>query len=196
MDKNKPLTFLGVEVPEVLLPGGIEAQESAGQVMTNLQQTLPIDLNGTCTRADLESLGFVFGEPQDELFVYCQFPAGWRKQASEASRHSYLLDDKGRKRGSIFYKAAFYDRRADMALLRRYAVTLFNACDERGNAVDESQSPATHAHTLITDDGAPLHEIGIRARRDWDTAHAHEKDGQAWLEEHFPDWRNPLAYWE
>lgn len=94
-------------------PGGIEAQEAAGQAMLCASAQLPKELHG-CTRESLEALGFKFGNDVDELFVTCTLPPGWKKQATDHSMHSDLLDDQGRKRAGIFYKAAFYDRRADL----------------------------------------------------------------------------------
>ena len=52
--------------------------------------------------------------PDDPLFVDAQLPDGWRVEATDHSMWSNLLDDQGMVRGSIFYKAAFYDRDAFM----------------------------------------------------------------------------------
>jgi hypothetical protein len=94
-------------------PGGIEAQEAAGQAMLCASAQLPKKMLG-CTRESLEALGFKFGADVDELFVTCTLPAGWKKKATDHSMHSDLVDEQGRTRAGIFYKAAFYDRRADM----------------------------------------------------------------------------------
>ncbi len=94
-------------------PGGIELQEAAGQAaLVGTRDLLPRD----CPREQLEALGFVFGEDADDLFVNVTLPKGWRKKATDHSMWSDLLDDKGVKRGSIFYKAAFYDRSAFLRL--------------------------------------------------------------------------------
>jgi hypothetical protein len=94
-------------------PGGIEAQEAMGQAaLVGTKNTLPIQ----CPRKELKALGFVFGEPLDDLFLNVTFPPGWSKEATDHSMWSDLLDETGKKRGSIFYKAAFYDRRAFMDL--------------------------------------------------------------------------------
>lgn len=95
-------------------PGGIERQERAGQRTLCESAILPKELRGT-TREELTALGFVFGTDVDELFVRCDLPAGWQKRGSDHSMHSDLVDDTGNVRAHIFYKAAFYDRRADMS---------------------------------------------------------------------------------
>ncbi len=94
-----------------MTPGGIEAQEAAGQQTFVGSEWLPI--RGTeGVRDKLEALGFVLGDAVDSLFVEARLPPGWAKKACEHSMWSDLIDAKGRRRAGIFYKAAFYDRSA------------------------------------------------------------------------------------
>ena len=95
------------------LPGGIEAQEARGQETFAAGDSLPIEMRGT-TLDDLTSLGFVFGAAIDELFVECRVPEFWTKRPTEHPLHTEILDAAGKVRGSVFYKAAYYDRRADL----------------------------------------------------------------------------------
>lgn len=106
-------------------PGGIEAQEKRGQIEQSFAETLPID--GTRTEAErkaFEALGFKFkldrvaaqNQGRDQLFVGVEFPKGWRKKVTDHDMWTDIIDDKGVKRGSIFYKAAFYDRSAFVRL--------------------------------------------------------------------------------
>jgi hypothetical protein len=174
-------------------PGGIEAQERAGQITSNAMATLPIDM-GPRARTHLESLGFEFGEQLDDLFIHCKFPAGWRKQGTEHAMHSDLLDDKGRRRGSIFYKAAFYDRKAYGRLLCRYSYSQYLPCDAEGNTVDSHEH--THYKTCVTDADNPVHLIAVRDRTHYKQDEEHAKLAQSWLDERYPDRANPLAYWD
>ncbi|AHH20774.1 hypothetical protein NONO_c59980 [Nocardia nova SH22a] len=64
----------------------------------------------------LEALGFVRGADVDDLFVTAELPAGWSKQAYH-SMGSIIVDDRGIERVSIFYKAAFYDRKASFHIV-------------------------------------------------------------------------------
>jgi hypothetical protein len=75
-------------------------------------------------QALLENLGFVFGDKisGDEIWVEATLPEGWEVKATDHSMWSSLVDDKGRKRGGIFYKAAFYDRSCHLTLDRRFSV--------------------------------------------------------------------------
>jgi len=61
---------------------------------------------------DLAAFGFKLGDPTDDLFRHAELPAGWTKQATDHAMWSRIYDDLGRERVAIFYKAAFYDRKA------------------------------------------------------------------------------------
>lgn len=94
--------------------GYIEGMEAAGQQHLVNSDRLP----ARGPWADLEALGFVKGKQVDgdDLFVHCELPAGWKRAGTSHSMHSDILDERGVPRVGIFYKAAFYDRRADMHL--------------------------------------------------------------------------------
>ena len=163
--------------------GGIEAQEAAGQKTFVANQALPKD----CPREDLENLGFVFGEDEDDIFITVQFPEGWEKKATEHSMHSDLLDSNGRIRGGIFYKAAFYDRRADMHLTRRYS---WSQDYELEGAVQY----------VIKDCGEVIHRFNKTECKEyseeyWTIRDKQEIEAQAWLIHRFPDWKDVGAYW-
>lgn len=182
-------------------PGGIEAQEAAGQVIFVNSETLPKEMLG-CNRKQLEDMGIVFGSDADDLFVNVTLPKGWKKQATEHSMHSDLLDDKGRKRAGIFYKAAFYDRNAHMRLDQRYTVDSYISCDEHGTKIVESirHNQPTHYATAVMDVNNELHRIGIRdsgySKENYELNDVHDKQARAWLDENYPEWQNPLAYWD
>lgn len=97
-------------------PGGIEAQEKRGQTALVASTDMPIKLSPT--REAFEALGFKFGEPIDELFMEATLPTGWTREASDHSMYSYISDETGKRRIEIFYKAAFYDRRANAYIMR------------------------------------------------------------------------------
>ncbi|MBX6750944.1 MAG: hypothetical protein IRY85_14940 [Micromonosporaceae bacterium] len=72
---------------------------------------------------EFAKLGFTFGDPypDDPLFRPATLPTGWRREGSDHPMWSYIVDDRGRRRVAVFYKAAFYDRRADMRLETVYS---------------------------------------------------------------------------
>lgn len=96
--------------------GHIEAQEARGQQELVASTDLPSDTRGTDEA--FIALGFSFGEPHahDPLFRPTTLPQGWTKTGTDHSMHSVIRDEQGRDRVGVFYKAAFYDRRADMTL--------------------------------------------------------------------------------
>ena len=93
-------------------PGAIEASELAGQIdMATLSNRLPIESNVPKERI-AEVTGIVFGKPVDELFVSVTLPARWVIRPTEHAMWSGLLNGQGERVAGIFYKAAFYDRKA------------------------------------------------------------------------------------
>lgn len=177
-----------------ITPGGIEAQEAAGQATFVSNATLPKEMLHGCDRETLEQMGIKFGADADDLFVTVQLPEGWKKKATDHAMWSDLLDDNGRKRAAIFYTAAFYDRSAHISLCRRYGVSGYEPCDNEGNAAEYSKN--SHMKTVVKDGDVTLHVVGIREDSDYKTGEAHGKEAGDWLNAHFPNWQNPLAYWE
>lgn len=114
-DMSEGLLFLA----EAMGRGGsasvIERQEKAGQQQLVNSDRLPSECRD---RTALEALGFTFGEPDpdDPLFMPATLPAGWRREATDHDMWSHVVDQHGRQRVAVFYKAAFYDRRAFMRL--------------------------------------------------------------------------------
>lgn len=96
--------------------GAIERMEAAGQRELVNSDRLPSKMGD---QAEYEALGFTFGpvDESDPLFRPATLPPGWRREGSDHAMWSYLHDEHGRQRVGIFYKAAFYDRRADMHLI-------------------------------------------------------------------------------
>lgn len=95
----------------------IGQQERAGQQQLVHSACLPTELRSP--RAEFEALGFTFGQPDphDPLFTPTGLPDGWKKEGSDHAMWSYVVDQLGRRRVGVFYKAAFYDRKADMHLI-------------------------------------------------------------------------------
>jgi hypothetical protein len=114
-DTAEQLLFLGEGMVTGSASSFIERQEAAGQRQLVSSELLPADHGDD---APWLALGFTFGEPVpgDPLFVKATLPSGWEKRATDHSMGSVVVDTLGRERVSIFYKAAYYDRRASMHL--------------------------------------------------------------------------------
>jgi hypothetical protein len=91
----------------------IEKMEKRGQEEFVESDVFPTDLCGNVI-AEFEALGFEFlgPVPGDDLFQFVALPKGWARKGSDHDMWSYIIDEIGRERVAIFYKAAFYDRRA------------------------------------------------------------------------------------
>ena len=180
-------------------PGGIERQEAEGQAsFVGMKDSLPIK----CPREQLEKLGFKFGSPIDEHFISVIFPVGWSKRATDHSMWSELLDEQGRKRGSIFYKAAFYDRSAHMNLSTRFLTTT-QYLNNDGTPFDWERSNGTNQPTKVraivkdsaTEEILWSSETWNRGDKNWVEQDAHQAAARKYLTDNYPDFNNPLAYW-
>jgi len=69
-------------------------------------------------QAQFEALGFTFGppDPDDPLFRAATLPPGWTRVPGTHKNVSYLLDEHGRERVTVYCKAAYWDRKAHMVL--------------------------------------------------------------------------------
>lgn len=165
-------------------PGGIEAQERRGQAEFVQGSKLPKKCIG-CTWEQIEAMGVVCGDDVDDLFVRVQLPAGWTIEPTDHSMWSKLLDDRGRERAMMFYKAAFYDRAAHIGLSRYVRVTrrYYDAEQETDAAV-------------LAADGAVLFESARVPQNHFKTINQIEAAAHAWIRANYPDHENPLAYWD
>ena len=172
----------------------IELQEVRGQCELVNSTTLPTDMGRSPDydpRAILKAAGVKFGEiaSGDPMFRHVELPPGWKKIPTDHSMWSSLVDDKGRVRGSIFYKAAFYDRSAHMRLDTRYGVAFdYKRSETEGVGVSN-----------VTDCGKVIFSaepIPTNKERSWETSQAANLLAMEWLDAQYPDWRNPGAYWD
>lgn len=131
----------------------IGTQEKRGQEQLVNSDRLPTEIRGD--RAAFEDLGFVLGlpDPADPLFAPAALPDGWAREASDHDMWSYIVDQLGRRRVAIFYKAAFYDRHADMHLVTLHEYLRGHVHEGRPLITDNtwatSQALAVEARTAI-----------------------------------------------
>jgi len=98
-------------------PGGIEEQEAIGQAELVHDDTLPTESLRGC-REKLKELGVEFLDPieGDPLFCRAKLPVGWSKKVTPHSMWTHLVNADREVVALLFYKAAFYDRKAHMML--------------------------------------------------------------------------------
>jgi hypothetical protein len=202
-----PKAEVGLEVLlEALVTGDSDAairnQEKRGQGEFVRGEVLPKDCL-RCTRDQFEKMGIVYGGDADDLFVYVMLPQGWKKEPTDHSMWSKLVDERGRERAAIFYKAAFYDRSAHISLTRRFTYSNQPVAGWGSKNIDHEPWCC-----VVTDCGVEIWrspelepEPDIDDNRPawmawYDKKNALAKTGKAWLLEHYPDFENPLAYWD
>lgn len=175
-------------------PGGIEAQEAAGQQNLIRSERMP-RVDNTGQREDskevLKKLGFKILGIADDQFYYTQMPTGWIWQATNHAMHSYVLDEKGRKRIHVFFKAAFYDYHAHLDLLTRYHAIWR---PQEGWDDHNLHDFAPDMKVAVALDGET--EIWVSDPVLGKTALNVSALSGIWLNHHYPDWQNPFAYWE
>jgi len=174
------------------LDKAIKNQEKQGQADSCRAQALPI--NGTTNNREVwEKLGFVFGDNADDLFVNVTMPPGWELRPTEHSMWSDLRDEQGRIRAKMFYKAAFYDRDASISLCRRFNIDQYDNKEGepdsliRVSVYDSSAMRKEPVHVIETECDEPKERYDARAEL--------AKEAKEWLNETYPDWQDPLAYW-
>jgi hypothetical protein len=173
-------------------PNAIVAQEKRGQDQLVNSTQLPTDMRDDSQKI-LEAAGVVFGEltPGDELFREATLPAGWKKEATKDPMHIKLLDANGHLRATIFYKAAFYDRVAFLGVCTRFNV------DRYGH---DQKYPGKFAASVLDAKGevefkTKVQELG-KGENEWDVRDRVSAIAENWLNENYPAWKSPAAYWD
>lgn len=191
--ESDPLTFFA---EQVLTGRAIENSERRGQQELVVSDVLPAAMSPE-TRTVLEKAGVIFGElvEGDNIFRNATLPIGWRKEATDHDMHSHLLDDKGRLRANIFYKAAFYDRSARLTAMPRYSMhNDYERLKKDGCGVayvkrDDVIVFTSEIHPKIVErDGGEA--------KYYEPLNKAEEQTKAWLKAYKPDWTDKSAYWD
>ncbi|MDG9703764.1 hypothetical protein [Streptomyces sp. DH37] len=155
-------------------PGGsgraIEEQERRGQAELLHSDRMPTNLKPT--KEAFEEVGFTFGEPDvgDPLFAPATLPDGWTRQGSDHDMWTYIVDELGRRRVSVFYKAAFYDRSAHASLLPVYGYLV--AC------VHDGQEPIADGTWATPEALAAAARVGLEQQEKNLKAALHDHDAE------------------
>lgn len=187
-------------------PGGVEAQEKRGQEEQEAKETLPITMNG-CKKEDFEKLGFKFFGKTDRIFWQCSFPPGWKKRATGHSLWSNLIDDKDRNRGSIFFKAAFYDYDAFISLNPRYIIKRIMLDAKKEEIFDRktgefkdgkrgAEDTLLRFDVVDTATEESVFASDLVERKAYISQEAEQKKCDEWIAKNYPDWKSPSAYWD
>lgn len=188
-----------------IMPGGIEASERRGQ--QQLLRSLVLPTEGLAKMVEMYApLGMKAGGvvDGDELFTNVTLPDGWSKEGSDHAMWSYVVDDKGRRRAALFYKAAFYDRRARIGTCSRFTVGL-DLSDESGYYarkelchVVEDSKVVRFSTSAVADPAKDAQEADRRALFERRAAieSAQRAECIAWLDANYPNHADPIRSWE
>lgn len=127
--RRDPLAAIFPPLAHTVAPGGIEEQEAEGAAAMQARdcEVIPAEVMGG-TEQDLTAIGFTLGpvDQRDPLFRQATLPLGWKRAGTGHSMWTRLVDEVGRERVSMFYKAAYYDRSAFLRVqtVRDYVASL------------------------------------------------------------------------
>lgn len=170
----------------------IENQEREGQARLCQSSVLPTDYNHHNELPEIlkawgvKFLHVVVGDP---VFQTVELPAGWSIKPTDHSMWTKLVDDRGRERASIFYKAAFYDRSAHMRL--KHAVTLENEFEKNVEWFEVK----LHGKTVFKGETFEGYRSGALQSYDERKKPAREV-AETYLKAHYPDHDSYTAYWD
>lgn len=181
----------------------IEIQERIGQQRLVEYNLLPKTVslfeiqdraaNIAYTKKCYDAMGIKTIFEHDDLFYNAFLPLGWRIESTSHHMWSNVLDDRNRKRMSIFYKASFYDRNTFVRFRHRLD------CDVLPKHEDDNYTGAMLA--VITDCEKPIHILykiheGERSGSYHTTTGYLLRHARSFLAEHFPGWNEPDRYWD
>jgi hypothetical protein len=207
---ENPLYGLGV------LIGGSEAIEAQERHSTstaaNVSALPTCGLHQYGPGGPFESLGIKIGKPMSsdpkELFTSVELPLGWKIKRTDHPMWNDIVDEKGRRRASYFFKGAFYDRNAHMsAAERRFRITTASKPKAREYDDQDFDIAVIDAGTAVWNDhGFPNKEsivYRIIEKRDkakfakyWDQDEDIHARLRQWLDQNKPGWNDPANYWD
>lgn len=183
---------------------------------TDIRHSSDYDTKDYDTKAILEVAGvkFIGVVEGDNIFQRVELPKGWKKEADEHPLWSKLVDDKGRERASIFFYAGkslgphfnltlslhsgvSVDSSFPEKIIGRSAYMLLSCRFEVSFDYDRFDKENVGVAN-VTDSGEVVHAtepIFANGEARYDVSDKANKIALEWLDENYPDWRNPGAYW-
>jgi len=176
----------------------IEAMEAAGQKELVNSEQIPVD----CPLKDVAALtkaGVTFGrveDGEDSILRRAVLPDGWKKVPTRHPMWSDLQDEKGRIRANIFYKAAFYDRKAHIRAVPRYVVDL-DLLGTSGKCLARVKDKDAVLFETPVFEQEPYPDPGSPAWGTFkDCMKLANEAASAWLDANYPEWKDISAYWD
>ncbi len=202
----------------------IQVQEEKSQKELEESLQLPLELNTPHGKNVVElyhKMGIKTFVPSkgDTMFIGVKLPEGWVKKATDHAMWSNLLDSKGRKRASIFYKGSPYDRKSHIDINPRYRISVdrvgFQNGDYSQNERHEYHSYKTPIRGIVIDfdktilfstEEIPC-EVTYKANRNGGYTESYIEQSRriereltekclAFMEQNYPKYEDVTAYWD
>lgn len=150
------------------------------------------------TRVQYEKMGIEIISEHDDLFWNVKLPKGWEIKPTDHSMWNEVLDNKGRKRMTFFYKAAFYDRDAFSNLQTRYQLDVTHMADPNS---DYKIWKRSDIQGTIKDGDIILYRTKcIPAVEDYTEEDKIKnrlwEELKTFMNEHYPEYKDVHAYWD
>lgn len=159
---------------------------------------LQVQNNIEYTKQQYEMMGIVIIDEYDDLFYNVQLPEGWEIKATDHNMWNDLYDDKGRKRASFFYKAAFYDRDAFINFTARYHISVDHDADITADwkvweaadfvGIVEDCDEVIFRTECVPVSGTYSGDDAIKDRL--------REQLNSYMTEHYPNYKDIHAYWD
>lgn len=150
------------------------------------------------TRVQYEKMGIEIIDDYDDLFWNVKLPEGWEVKATDHTMWNDLFDAHGRKRGTFFYKAAFYDRSAFINFETRFHAEVTHDCDP-----DEDYEIWSKADLVgvVKDCGKVIYRTKTEPvpgdyTKETKINESFYEELEAFLAKEYPDYENIHAYWD
>ena len=147
-------------------------------------------------RSVWEKLGFKFKEiPNDDILYNGILPDGWNIQGTEHPMWSEIIDKDNNIRGTIFYKASPYDRKAFMSLKQKYNIE--KDCIYKEDSVIYSYYFGNEDERLYTSDKVEVFDDDFDAKADlYDMMlNSRNEEVREFADTNYPGWNSYDSYW-
>lgn len=171
----------------------VEHMEKEGQSLAVNNTMMAKEMRPS--REEWEKLGFSFTDiPYDDVLCKAVMPEGWSLKSTDHAMWNEIFDENGMKRGSMFYKASFYDRSAHMSLERRYGVCV-DYIGEDFSTIEVYFGNSSEK--LFVAGRVQIPQNGCRAKRldCYEEEDRLKEVAKRFGDENYPDWENVHAYW-
>ena len=166
---------------------GLEAVQNAEQNRARSNCRLPKTMNPS--KEAFEGLGFSFEDIDgDDVLCKATLPDGWKLKGDGGGYWTYLIDEKGRQRGSYFYKGAFYDRSGHMNLSQRFHATY--------DPADPEKWEGPYTVSVKDADGTIIFTAGKCDKTYSDEYEELMKQAKDYLRTNYPEWEDSTKYWD